>query len=70
MIRKYLEDWVYNSIKPIDISCECSMILGISDYKVNEFIIDMMPVTMMLSLFLYPIAFFMRNRKVSEDNLK
>ena len=59
-IKDHLEDWVYNSIKPIDVSCECNMILGIPDWETMNCMIDFAPTMMILSLILYPITFFMK----------
>lgn len=61
-MKEWLEDWIYRSIKPIDIYCECNMILGIPDWKTRDLLIDLAPTMMILSLILYPISFLMKKK--------
>ena len=65
-MKDFLEDWIYKSIKPIDISCECNMILGIPDYKTTELLVELAPTMMILSLALRPIVFLMT--KIGKNN--
>ena len=58
-IKNWIENWIYKSIKPIDVSCECNMILGIPDYKTTELLIDLTPTMMIAGLILRPIVFLL-----------
>lgn len=60
-IRDCLENWVINSIKPIDISCECSNQFDIPDYRFDEIMIDLMLNLMALGVLFVIIE---RSRKV------
>lgn len=62
-MKEWFEDWVYNSIKPVDMSCECNMITGIPDWKTKDLMISLAPTMLILSLILYPISLFTKKKK-------
>ena len=55
-MRYLMEKWIIKSIKPIDIGCESSILLGSPDYLVREAMSLLVPVWIIMWSLYFPAS--------------